>query len=73
MMESETRMELARARAGVDGRARSRWPKHTKFQLGGRISTKGLLCHVVIIVNRKVYTLENNSVPTSKKGLRRLT
>lgn len=36
MMESETRMELARARAGVDGRARSRWPKHTKFQLGGR-------------------------------------
>lgn len=31
VIESETRMELARARAGVDGRARSRWPKHTEF------------------------------------------
>lgn len=36
MLESEARRELARARAGVDGRGRSHWPKRTKPQLGGR-------------------------------------
>lgn len=36
MLEPEARMELARARAGVDRRGRSQWTKLTKPQLGGR-------------------------------------
>lgn len=70
MLESEARMELARARAGVDGRGRSHWPKRTKPQLGGRNKHKrSIVPHGDYMIYRKVYTLENNRAPTSKKGL----